>query len=65
MDVAHSTLSIPLVKDYEVNAARLQLPGQCDQVLKRAAQAIKLGDDQLVTVTRDPQRLLESGAAGE
>jgi hypothetical protein len=34
-------------------------------VLKRAAEAIELGDDQLVAVPRDPQCLIELGAAGE
>jgi len=34
-------------------------------VLKRPTEAIKPGDDQLVAVTRDPQRIIELGAAGQ
>jgi hypothetical protein len=34
-------------------------------VLKRSAEAIKLGDDQLIAVPRDPQRLIKLRAAGE
>ena len=50
----------PLIEDDEVHATRLQLRRERDQVLEGAAEAVELGDDELVAgARRDQQRLVQ------
>ena len=55
----------PLVEHDEVDLLGLQLLGQRHQMLERAPETIELRDDELVALARDPQGLVELGAAGE
>ncbi len=38
----------PLIEHDEIDAALLEMPGELDQMLQRAAEAIELGDDELI-----------------
>lgn len=52
----------PLVEDHQVDAFGLQIVGQGDQVLERSAETVELGDDQMVELPCDEQRLVEPRA---
>src|SRR5262249_44669427 len=53
-----------LVEHHQVHAALLQAVGQTDQVLQGAAEAVELGDHEVVTLAGDHQRLVERWPAG-
>jgi len=54
-----------LVAGDEVHAAVLELGGQCDEVLEKAAEPVKLGDDELVASAGGAQGVVELRSAGE
>jgi hypothetical protein len=54
-----------LVEYDQVDVAGGELAGELDQVAHRAADAVELGDDQLVAGAQVVQGAVELGAAGE
>jgi hypothetical protein len=55
-----------LVTQHQIDVTLLEDLGELDQVLERAAQAVELGDDQLVAgPVGGQQRLIEPGAPRE
>jgi hypothetical protein len=59
-------VSIPLVEHDEVDLALLQLPGELDQMLQRAAEPIELRHHELIaSAVRRQQRLLQLRPGGE